>query len=172
MQWTDVNLETGIRAVTGALQRVAKKLVRVEPKSVMGRRSIQLPAVCMSAIVRYKADQDLERKWAGTRWQETGYVFTARIGTPVDARDLLREYYAITRAKSKLKDAPPPLIPFPTIRFHDRRHSATTLLLAQGVSPRYIMELLGHSQMSFTLQTYAHVLPETRLPNRFRLSLI
>jgi integrase len=107
-------------------------------------------------------DQDLECKWAGTRWQETGYVFTTRIGTPIDARDLLREYYTITRPKPKLKDTPPPPMPFPKIRFHDLRHSAATLLLAQGVSPRYIMDLLGHSQVSFTLQIYAHVLPETR----------
>jgi integrase len=46
LQWTDVNLETGVLTVTGALQRVAKKLVRVEPKSATSRRSIQLPAVC------------------------------------------------------------------------------------------------------------------------------
>ncbi len=41
-------------------------------------------------------------------------------------------------------------------------HSAATLLLAQGVSPRYITELLGHSQVSFTMPTYAHVLPEVQ----------
>jgi integrase len=59
-------------------------------------------------------------------------------------------------------DTQPPVLPFPKIRFHDLRHSAVTLLLAQGVSPRYITELLGHSQVSFTMQTYAHVLPEVQ----------
>ena len=39
------------------------------------------------------------------------------------------------------------------------RHSCATLLLAQGISPRTIMETLGHSQISLTLNTYAHVLP-------------
>ena len=47
----------------------------------------------------------------------------------------------------------------PKKRFHDLRHSAATLLLAQGVSPRYISDMLGHAQVSFTMQTYAHVLP-------------
>lgn len=51
---------------------------------------------------------------------------------------------------------------FPRIRFRDLRHSAAILRLAQGVSPRYITELLGHSQVSFTMQTYAHVLPEVQ----------
>jgi integrase len=162
LQWSDVDLETGELRVRAALQRVNKKLVRVEPKSPSSRRPVQLPATCISAFARQKTDQDSQRKWAGSRWQETGYVFTTRIGTPVDPRDLLREYYAITRPKPKGKDTPRPKLGFPPIRFHDLRHSAATLLLAQGVSPRYITELLGHSQVSFTMQTYAHVLPEVQ----------
>ena len=47
----------------------------------------------------------------------------------------------------------------PDIRYHDLRHTAATLLLAQGVDPRTIMETLGHSQISLTLNTYAHVVP-------------
>lgn len=163
LKWSDVNLETGQLTVRASLQRVDKKLIQVEPKSVRSRRRIQLPAVCVESLTRHKLDQDLvRRKWAGSQWRETGYVFTTRIGTPMDARELLREYYAITRPKPKDKDVLPPKLPFPAIRFHDLRHSAATLLLAQGVSPRYIAELLGHSQVSFTMQTYAHVLPEVQ----------
>jgi site-specific recombinase XerD len=47
----------------------------------------------------------------------------------------------------------------PNIRLHDLRHSRATLLLAQGVNPRVVMEMLGHSQVSLTLNTYSHVLP-------------
>lgn len=163
LKWSDVDLETGQLTVRASLQRVDKKLIQVEPKSVRSRRRIQLPAVCVESLTRHKLDQDLvRRKWAGSQWRETGYVFTTRIGTPMDARELLREYYAITRPKPIGKDALPPKLPFPAIRFHDLRHSAATLLLAQGVSPRYIAELLGHSQVSFTMQTYAHVLPEVQ----------
>jgi integrase len=156
-----LNLETGKLVIRAALQRVDKKLTQVEPKSPRSRRTIHLPAVCLASFARHKADQDLERKWVGSRWQETGYMFTTRIGTALDARDLLRDYYAITRPKAK-KGEQPRKLAFPAIRFHDLRHSAATLLLAQGVSPRYITELLGHSQVSFTLQTYAHVLPEVQ----------
>ena len=93
-------------------------------------------------MLRHKEDQDLEKKWAGTRWKETGYVFTTRIGTPTDPRDLLQDYYAITRLKAKEGEAAP--VPkFPAIRLHDLCYSAATLLLAQGVSARYITNLLG-----------------------------
>ena len=47
----------------------------------------------------------------------------------------------------------------PNIRLHDLRHSCATLLLVQGVSPRVVIETLGHSQVSLTLNTYSHVLP-------------
>jgi integrase len=162
LRWSDVNLETGTLTVRAALQRVEKKLILVEPKSVRSRRSIQLPAVCVAAFARHMRSQEEWKRWAGSKWRETEYVFTTRIGTPVDARDLSREYYQITRPKRKGEGTPAPKLGFPAIRFHDLRHSAATLLLAQGVSPRYITELLGHSQVSFTMQTYAHVLPEVQ----------
>jgi integrase len=48
----------------------------------------------------------------------------------------------------------------PPQRFHDLRHAAASLLLAPGVNPRVVMEILGHSQISPTLNTYSHVMPE------------
>ena len=47
----------------------------------------------------------------------------------------------------------------PDIRFHDLRHSAATLLLSMGVHPKVVQEILGHSEISMTLDTYSHVLP-------------
>ncbi|NTV65290.1 MAG: tyrosine-type recombinase/integrase, partial [Oscillochloris sp.] len=49
-----------------------------------------------------------------------------------------------------------------TVRFHDLRHSCATFLIAQGVHPRVVMEILGHSQISVTMNTYGHVMPETQ----------
>ena len=40
---------------------------------------------------------------------------------------------------------------------HDLRHTAASLMLNQGVNPRVVMEILGHSQVSVTLNTYSHV---------------
>jgi integrase-like protein len=45
------------------------------------------------------------------------------------------------------------------MRLHDLRHTTATLLLGQGVHPRVVMDTLGHSQISLTLDTYSHVLP-------------
>ena len=47
----------------------------------------------------------------------------------------------------------------PRQRFHDLRHACASLLLVQGVAPRVVMETLGHSQISLTMNTYSHVMP-------------
>ena len=45
------------------------------------------------------------------------------------------------------------------MRFHDLRHSAATILLTMGAHPKLVQELLGHSQISMTMDTYSHALP-------------
>ena len=47
----------------------------------------------------------------------------------------------------------------PDIRFHDLRHTCTTILLTKGVHPKMVSEMLGHSSVSITLDTYSHVIP-------------
>ena len=48
---------------------------------------------------------------------------------------------------------------FPTIRFHDVRHTAATLMLQQGVNPKVVQERLGHARVGITLDIYSHVMP-------------
>ncbi len=52
------------------------------------------------------------------------------------------------------------------------RHSCATLLLAQGVNPRLVMETLGHSQVSLTLNTYSHVLPALQRDAAARMNAV
>ena len=47
----------------------------------------------------------------------------------------------------------------PHMRLHDLRHSAATILLVKGVHPKVVQELLGHSNISMTMNVYSHVLP-------------
>ncbi len=50
----------------------------------------------------------------------------------------------------------------PVQRFHDLRHAAASLLLAQGVSARVVMDILGHTQIATTMDLYSHVMPAAR----------
>jgi integrase len=47
----------------------------------------------------------------------------------------------------------------PDIRFHDLRHTCATLLLTKGAHPKIVSEMLGHSSIAITLDTYSHVIP-------------
>lgn len=75
-------------------------------------------------------------------------MLASSIGTPLEPRNVTRQFEALLTAAN-----------LPDMRLHDLRHSCATLLLAQGVKPRVVMETLGHSQVSLTLNTYSHVLP-------------
>lgn len=46
------------------------------------------------------------------------------------------------------------------VRFHNLRHSAATLLLEQGIHPKIVSELLGHTTIRVTMDIYSHVLPD------------
>ena len=107
-----------------------------------------MPALVVKTLKAHRVGQLEERLAAGTLWVELGFVFTTSIGTPIDARNVTRAFSAVVTTSN-----------LPALRFHDLRHTAASLLLAQGVSPRTIMETLGHSQISLTMDTYAHIMP-------------
>jgi integrase len=151
LQWADVDLERGTLTVKQALQRVNGKLLLV-PTKADKVHTINLPSVTISALHAHRSRQHQEQLAAASQWREAGFVFTTQIGTPLDARGVIRAFDQILKRAA-----------LPKIRFHDLRHSAATLLLAQGVSARYVSELLAHSSVSFTMQTYAHVLDQTKL---------
>jgi integrase len=47
----------------------------------------------------------------------------------------------------------------PRLRFHDLRHTAATLLLEANVNTKVVSEMLGHSEISVTMDLYQHVTP-------------
>lgn len=156
LSWEDVDLEAKQLTIRHAQQRVKGidgqgRLTLVEPKTQRSSRVLALPQIAVSGLAAHMRRQDLERSIAGDRWQETGIVFSTSVGTMLDQRSLLRTFYGIMRTST-----------LPKIRFHDLRHSAATLLLAQGVHPRFVMDLLGHSTISLTMNTYSHVLDDMK----------
>jgi hypothetical protein len=91
--------------------------------------------------------QEEERSTAPD-WHESGVVFTTTSGTPIDPRNVKRWLDALCDRAGIRR-----------IRAHDLRHTCASLLLAQGVHPRIVMDTLGHSQMAVTMDIYSHVMP-------------
>jgi integrase len=148
LRWQDVNIEAGTVSVRVTLQRQDGQYVLVQPKTERSRRTIKLPEVCIDALRNHQERQTVERVLAGSEWQEWGLVFTAGDGSPLSRMSVTHRFQRVLADSGIAKH-----------RFHDLRHTCATLLLAQGVALRVVMETLGHSQMSTTADIYAHVLP-------------
>lgn len=83
------------------------------------------------------------------RWGADDLVFCTVQGLPLHGSTITHQFHRILeRAEIERR------------RFHDLRHSTATVLMGEGVPARVVMELLGHSQISLTMNTYSHVLPE------------
>ena len=106
-----------------------------------------MPALVVN-LKAHRVRQLQERLAAGGDWRDLDFVFTTSIGTLMDACNVTRAFKEVLTAAN-----------LPPARGHDLRHTAASLLLAQGVGPRTIMENLGHSQISLTMDTYAHIMP-------------
>lgn len=150
LKWEDIDLERGVLAVRRTMSRGKGGQWELgQPKTAAGRRSIALPASCVTVLRKHRVNQNVQRLRLGGIWQDCGFVFTNRSGGSLHVNSLGAAFKSVT-ATSKL----------PIIRFHDLRHTSATLLLAQGVHPKIVQERLGHADISMTLNRYSHVTPD------------
>ncbi len=111
------------------------------------RRAGPLPALYIAPLRWHRMRQVAAR----TKAQDSAYVFTTRTGCPVEPRNVYRSFTHVARSAG-----------LRVIRLHDARHGTATLLTAAGVAPRVVMEILGHSQISITMEMYTHVVQDTQ----------
>jgi integrase len=97
----------------------------------------------------WRKAQLAERMAWGAAWTDSGHVFTREDGAP------LRPGWVSTRFDTLAARAG-----LPPITLHGLRHGAATMLLAAGQPPKVISEVLGHSTVSFTMDTYAEELAD------------
>lgn len=151
LRWSDVDLDAAYLRVTGGLRPIpvefregGPRLRRVEPKTGNAYRSAPLFSIAVDRL------RELRDAAAGGQLRNLeGYVFTTPRGTPLDGRNVYREWHRFL-AESGL----------PTIRFHDLRHSMISVLLALGASMEDLVPIVGHFDERQTWD-YAHVQPES-----------
>ncbi len=149
LRWKDVDLEAGVLSVTGTLQLTpGGGLIVEEPTTHRSRRQVVLAEFARDALLHHRVEQVAAADRAGSLWKDHGYVFPNIYGGPQYAEKVRVDFKRLlTVAKC------------PAIRFHDLRHTAATLMLGQGVHPKIVSEMLGHSTIAITLDLYSHVTP-------------
>ncbi|MDQ6946005.1 MAG: site-specific integrase [Actinomycetota bacterium] len=146
--WKDVDLNGGRLAVRHTLQRQPGTGFVLGPtKTEKSRRTVYLSTLACRALEQQRENQSRLRR-VSKRWLETGLVFTNRHGHAVGPG-------VVNRAPAEaLHHAS-----LPHVRVHDLRHSTTSMLLEAGTHPKVVQDLLGHSTIQLTLDTYSHVTP-------------
>jgi len=124
-----------------------------EPKSRKGVRTVYFPARLVSELRKHRIRQNELRLKAGSSYEDNGLVFASAVGTPIHRRFIIKYHFKPTLQRAGLDMG---------IRLYDLRHSYVTLSLLSGVPVKVVSEQAGHASVAFTLDTYAHVLPDER----------
>jgi integrase len=149
LRWQDVDLKRGYLQVRQQLIRTKKGLSFTTPKGSKSR-SVKLTQRAVETLKSHRKRQLEDKLRLVGLWQDAGLVFTTRKGTPFHPDSLTKRSFEPLMKRAGL----------PQIRFHDLRHTFATLLLAKGTHPKVVQEMLGHANISQTIDTYSHVLPD------------
>ena len=135
-------------------KRGKTKLVIGTPKTENSHRDIPLTK-SMQALIsrqqlyvntqRVKAIKAFEAKKRAKEWEENGLVFCTYSGCPMDERNILTAYHKILQQAGLNKRG-----------LHTLRHTFATRALAKGMDVRTLSEILGHGNVSITLNLYCH----------------
>ncbi|MGH9831412.1 MAG: tyrosine-type recombinase/integrase, partial [Blastocatellia bacterium] len=149
LKWSDINWQNG--AVT-----IQRNLVRLkggkwqfdDPKTAKGRRTLPLPPKMIKMLSDHRRRQNEHRLKLGAEWRALDLVFPNDFGKP-PGTNFIRDKFQVALRQAEL----------PHFRPYDLRHSAATLLMGEGMSPKIVSERLGHANINITLEVYSHVLP-------------
>jgi integrase len=149
LRWCDIDLDGKTAVITQQLQQYDGRLAICPPKTPHSSRVIALDHTTVAALRAHHDRQRAEAAAYGPGYRPSGFVFTNLNGNPM-APDRLTRTFRQLAAKAGL----------PPVRLHDLRHGAATLALAAGVDLRVVQEMLGHSSIVLTADTYTSVLPD------------
>lgn len=147
LRWQDIDLAAGevtvnysLRPIDKRLRGAGERLQLTEPKTDTSRRSLILPAFVLSALYDHKA------RFAHRPAHRFGLAFTSPRGTALDPRNTARSWYAFLERAGLRK-----------IHLHALRHTAVSLALASGATLEDVKQMVGHSTIRQTSDTYGHL---------------
>jgi integrase len=159
LAWADFDAQAGTLAVRQAVTTrksshrtggdTGGREGRIELSALKTRRSrrvLFLTPGIIAALGDHGANQQDEREAAGQLWTDHGLIFTTRIGTPIDPDNFAKRFVQLCKTAGLGHWHP-----------HEARHSAASVMLAQGVPLEVVSEVLGHSSIYITKDVYGHL---------------
>lgn len=161
LKWCDIDFDKGTLTVNRTLQRVTEiskdgsresKIIEQLPKTKNSIRTIPIPQNILSRLKDHRLEQNKNRLKLGELYLNNDYVFCNDLGYPIDDKRPARNLKSIL---TKLNIEP--------IKFHGLRHTYATRLFEANVPPKTVQVLMGHYDISITLDIYTHVMENTKL---------
>jgi integrase len=150
LQWSDLDINLGTLKVERQLKRYFKDPdYFTQTKTKNGRRVVKLGLTTIEKLQEHRMKQNQDRILAGDRWKENHLIFPSSIGTPLNQMNLYKRFIGLLDKAG-----------LPRVRFHDLRHTSASLLLIHKIPMIVVSRRLGHYKVSFTMDTYGHMVPE------------
>jgi len=152
LQWDRVDLDEGVLSITKTLKAVpGDGFTLVEPKTSSAVRKVVLAPMAVDALRRHRIRQSEEALALGKAWDnQYRLVFSNEVGGFISQSNLVSRHFKKWLATAGLPR---------TVRWHDLRHTAASILLSKGVPVPTVSQMLGHADPSITLKTYSWAVP-------------
>ncbi len=148
LRWSDLDLSGGTMTVNQASTVVDRVEVVSLPKTRRSRRVVDLDPVTVETLQRHRSRQREQHLALGVTATASDRVFTGDLGEPLRPNSVGQAFRRLVVSAD-----------VPVIRLHDLRHTHASHLLRAGVNVKVVSDRLGHASVSFTLDTYGHVMP-------------
>ncbi len=159
LQWRDIDFEARMMRIRRTLNRLPAmdqrerktEIVIGVPKSDKSPRDIPLPAFLIPHLGEYRAEREREKDLVEEEYDPRGFIICNELGNPVEPRTMQDTFKRLLGA-ANIKNA----------NFHCTRHTFATRAIENGMEVKTLSEILGHADVSTTLNRYAHSLPEQK----------
>jgi integrase len=147
LRWSDVNLQKGYLEIRRALARVPGEIFFKEPKTEESQRKMYLPDGLIVLLKAHRKKQMEIKLFLGPEYKDYSLVVCRQNGEPWNPSTFTKRFQEFIEKNN-----------LPRIRFHDLRHTNSTLLMGYGkLSPKIVADWLGHSTTAITEEVYTHV---------------
>ena len=170
LTWKDINFQECYISVNKTAKNVAdvsiegrerSKIIIQTPKTVNSNRRISIPYALSEQLKQYKLKQSEHRLKLANLYDDNNLMFCTEYGKYLDSSNIRKRFNKIIGTiNSNEYDKSKIIKPR---KFHDLRHTYATRLFELGEVPKTVQQLLGHSDISITLDTYTHVLEDIKV---------
>lgn len=164
LEWKNIDLKNKEIKVCGTLKYTREGIFfKDTPKTKSSRRTIPMLPQVEQMFRKLWDVQHYEKTAERETWNPVkgleNLIFLRRYGIPFTGQHVRQQLNHIT---SQINEEHPE-VKIGHISPHVLRHTFATRALEQGMAPKVVQEILGHSSITMTMDLYTHVLPQMRI---------